>query len=372
VHGSPSSPRRDLDERVGLSPVILYAEVPSFYASVERALDPSLADRPVIVGGDPRRRGLVQDATEDALLAGVAPGMTMEEALQRCPRARAIRTYMPRYREAARRVRACLRRRVERFETEGLSGAYLDLSDLEEPAQAFAESLRHSVEEELRLPLRAGIAPNKLLARLAAEEAGAGTLEIKLGAEAQFLNALPVARLPGVGRHTEERLAQLGVRHVGDLAAIDTMILAEVVGHRRGLELHALARGQGDSRVKGERYPGSLSQEVTLGGSETDLMLLGDRLDRLANGLEGALRLQGIAARRLVLKLRYADFETTTRSRTLSHSVSTAAEIAAVAKGLLDRTQAGVRPIRLLGIGLSAFSRARKDDRQLELFPRRS
>jgi len=372
VHGSPSSPHRTRNEGCGLSPVILFAEVPSFYASVERALDPSLADRPVIVGGDPRRRGLVQDATDDALAAGVIPGMTMEEALQRCPRARAIRTHMPRYREVARHVRACLRRRVERFETEGLSGAYLDVSELEEPAQVFAESLRRSVGAELRLPLRAGIGPNKLLARLAAEVAGTGTLEIRLGAEAEFLNALPVARLPGIGRHTEERLAQLGVRHVGELAAIDAAILAQALGHRRGLELHALARGQGDSRVRGERYPGSLSQEATLSGAETDLMVLGEQLDRLAHGLEGALRLQGIAARRVVLKLRYADLETTTRSRTLAHSVSTAGEIAAVARGLLDRTQAGVRPVRLLGIGLSVFSRARKDDRQLDLFARRS
>jgi len=354
-----------------VSPVILFAEVPSFYSSVERALDPSLAERPVIVGGDPRRRGLVQDATEDALAAGVVPGMTMEEALQRCPRARAIRTAMPRYREVARRVRACLRRRVERLEIEGLSGAYLDLSELDEPAQTFAESLRQAVGTELRLPLRAGIGPNKLLARLAAEAAGAGTLEIKLGGEAEFLNALPVARLPGVGHHTEERLAQLGVRRVGELAAIDPAILAEAVGYRRGLELQSLARGQGESQVRGERYPGSLSQEATLTGTETDLTLLGEQLERLAQSLEGALRLQGIAARRVVLKLRYADLETTTRRRTLAHSISTAGEIAAAARGLLERTQAGVRPVRLLGIGLSVFGRARKDDRQLELFPRR-
>jgi DNA polymerase-4 len=326
----------------------------------------------VIVGGDPRRRGLVQDATADAMANGVLPGMTMEEALQRCPRARAIRTHMPRYREAAQRVRACLRRRVERFEADGLSGAYLDISDLDEPAQALAESLQRAVGAELRLPLRMGIASNKLLARLAAEAEVAGALEIKPGAEAEFLNGLPVARLPGVGRHTEERLAQLGVRQVGELAAIDPAILGEAIGHRRGLELHALAHGQGDSRVRGDRYPGSLSQEATLGGAETDLMVLTEQLDRLAHGLEGALRLQGIAARRVVLKLRYADSQTTTRSRTLSHSVSTAAEIALVARGLLERTRAGDRPVRLVGIGLSAFSRARKDDRQLDLFPRRS
>jgi DNA polymerase-4 len=220
--------------------------------------------------------------------------------------------------------------------------------------------------------LRAGIAANKLLARLAADAAGTGTLEIKLGAEAQFLSSLPVARLPGIGRHTEERLAQLGVRQVGELAALDAAVLSEALGHRRSLELQALAHGQGDSRVRGERYPGSLSQEVTLGGAETDLSVLGENLDRLAQGLEGALRLQGIATRRVVLKLRYADSETTTRSRTLAHSISTAGEIALMARGLLERTQAGVRPVRLLGIGLSAFGRVRKDDRQLELFPRRS
>jgi len=355
-----------------VSPVILYAEVPCFYAAVERALDPSLADRPVIVGGDPRRRGVVQDATEDARALGVAPGMTMQEALQRCPRARALRTHMPRYRETARRVRALLLRRIDRLEAEGLHGAYLDVGEAGEPARAVALGLHALVQAELALPLRIGLASNKLVARLAAEDAGeAGVREVAAGDEAGFLAPLPVSRLPGVGRHTEERLAQLGVRRIGELAALGRGPLEAALGNR-GLELLGLARGQGESRVRGERFPGSLSQEATLDGEETDLAALAEQLERLARSLEAALQLHGIAARRVVLKVRYADFETTTRSTTVAHAVAAAAELAAVAQGLLARTQAGLRPVRLLGIGLAAFTRVRRDDRQLELFPRPS
>lgn len=349
---------------------VLYAEVPCFYAEVERALDPALAERPVIVGGDPRGRGVVAEATADARAAGVALGMTMQEALQRCPRARALRTNMARYREASQRLRACLRRVAGRLEPDGLAAAYLDAGGLAEAADATAERLCAAVRQEMRLPLRIGIASNKLLARLAAEEAGpGGTRELRPGEEERFLHALPVSRLPGVGPQTETRLRELGARTVGELAALGRGVLEAALGNR-GLELLALARGHGSAEIRAGRFPGSLSQETTLETPETDLAVLGGRLVDLARKLEGTLRLEGLAARRVALKVRYLDGETVTRTETQPRGVADADALEAITGGLLRRTDAGRRPVRLLGIALAGFQPARPEDRQLELFPR--
>lgn len=352
-----------------MSRSVIYAEVPRFYAEIERAADASLAARPVIVGGDPRKRGLVQSATEDALAGGVALDMPVLEALERCPRARALRTDMRRYRDVSLRLQGCLRRVAGEIEPAGLGAAYLDGS---ERPEALAARLCEAVRSELALPLRVGISAVKFVARLAAEESGAaGLLRVAPGKEADFLAPLPVTRLPGVGPQAESRLAQVGVRSAGDVVALGSEALEAALGNR-GLEILALARGHGDGRVRGAKNPQSLSQESTLENDEVDLDALATRLRGLAQRLEGALRAQGLAAKRVTLKLRYGDLELTTRSRTLGSGLVAAAEIEAAALDLLSRTDAGSRPVRLVGIILASLVRARRDDRQLELFPARS
>jgi DNA polymerase-4 len=355
-----------------MSRVVLYAEVPCFYAAVERADDPALLERPVIVGGDPRRRGMVQEASFDARAAGVVPGMTVEEALQRCPRARALRTRMARYRELAQQLRAVLRRRIERLEAEGLGAAYLDPSGLGEAPAQLADDLRRAVESGLRLPLRVGIASNKLVARLAAEEAGErGSREVTVGDEAAFLGPLPVTRLPGVGPSTAAKLAELGAKSVVELVALGREPLERALGNR-GLELLTLARGVAPAEVRGARAPQSLSLEETLDAPQLDPAALRRQLAELAGRLEAMLRVHGLAARRMTLKTRYDDGETVTRSQTLVHGLSAAADLEAAGAELLGRTEAGRRPVRLLGMALAQLQRGRRDDRQLDLFSRRA
>lgn len=355
-----------------MSRALLYAQVPGFYAEVERAADPALRERPVLVGGDPRKGGRVQAATPDARAAGVAPGMPVLEALQRCPSARPIRTRMAFYREAGLRLRACLRRVCERLEPEGLEAAFLDPADAALPPHRLAERLREQVGRELGLPLRIGIAPVKFAARLAAEEAGEdGILEVGEGALADFLAALPVARLPGVGRNAEAALARLGVRRVGELLGLGREQLEAVLGNR-GVELLALAQGRGEARIRAARLPGSLSKDATLPGDETSLEALRACLQGLAEQLEAHLRLDGLAARRITLKVRYADGERVMRSQTGPHASASAGDLAAAAEDLLARTQAGARPVRGLGLTVASLVRARRDDRQLELFSRSS
>jgi DNA polymerase-4 len=349
---------------------IVFVEVPAFYAAVERAADPALRDRPVVVGGDPRKRGQVQSASPDALAAGVEIGMAMLEALERCPRAKAVRTDMKRYREAAGLLRALLRRHTERIEPVGLDAAFLDPSSSIEEARELAGRLCHEIREELQLTARVGIACVKFLARVAAGRAEpGGVLEVPTGGEAAFLAPLPASVLPGVGPKTDAALRELGVEHLADLQRLTRAQLEQALGNH-GLRILELASGEDPQPVRAAPAPRTLSQEHTFEVEQLDLGVFAECLQRLASGLETALRRQGLGARRVAVKVRYADHETATRSQTLPHAVRGAAEIFEVAERLLERTQAGIRSARGLGISLAGLGPSSDDERQLDLFGR--
>ncbi len=355
-----------------MSRTVLFLEVPSFYTAVERAQDPGLENRPVIVGGDPRTSGRVQAASEEAAAAGVRPEMAMVEALRLCPRARVVRTDMALYRDVSRRLVACLRRVFPQLERLGLGAAYLDVSATRNPEE-LAEALRAGVEEELGLPLRVGIASGKFLARLAAQEVGwTGLRHIPPGEEAAFLHPLPVSRLEGVGQKTAAGLAELAVERIGDVVALGQDRLEQSFGVH-GLRIFALACAQDDDPVRASRHAQSLSKQRSFGSEPVvDRSVLGEGLQDLARQLEEELARQGLSAGRVVLQVRYADEGRQSPSQVLSRAVCSAPEVLAVAERLLDRTQAGRRPVRALGVQLAKLAPAAESDRQLDLFPPRT
>jgi DNA polymerase-4 len=347
--------------------VILFAEVPNFYAEVECLRDASLRGCPVIVGGDPRKRGLVQSANRDACAAGVAAGMTMQEALARCPAARAVKTDMKHYREVSGRLRGVLRAEVDAVEPVGLESAFLDVSLCPEDPESIGSRLVDRVREGLGLPLQVGIAAAKFLARIAAEEAPpSGSFRIEAGAEAAFLATLPADRLPGVGPKTLATLSRLGVSTVGELAALERPVLERELGNH-GLRILERAMGREDSTVRGHRHPHSLSREQTFRTPETDLGEMWGCLQRLSQLLGEALAEQGLCCRRVGIKVRFDDQQTTTRSRTLQTPVGAVADIYAVTVSLLERTQAGARGVRLLGVSVGGLTTS-PEERQLDLF----
>ena len=348
---------------------VLFAEVPCFYVAVERSDDPTLIGRPVIVGGNPRKRGLVQGASPEALAAGVILDQPVLEALQCCPEARALRTNMRRYREVSRQLQACLRRGFARLESFGLGAAYFDLTGSGDEPVAIAERLELLVYGELGLVVRAGISSGKLQARMAAEEVGwAGCLRVEPGQEADFLGPLPVTRLEGVGEKTAASLAELGVTRIGQLLEIGQERLQELLG-THGVRIHAQALGVDDRPVRGAAHPQSISREVTL-EAIVDQSVLSSRLEDLAQRLEAELRSQGLSTARIALKARFSDRLTTSRSQTLASPIAAAAAIHEVVLRLLARTQAGERPVRGLGIQLARLQRDTEVDRQLDLFQR--
>ena len=277
---------------------------------------------------------------------------------------------MPRYRDASRRLFACLRRDSERLEPDGLSAAYVDASAFAADAERIADAWLARVRDELGLPLRVGIARSKLVARLAAEEAGEGVRRIASGAEAAFLRPLAVTRLEGVGQKTASTLEEHGVRTIGEVAALGRERLETLFG-THGLRIHAAATGADDPPVRAASHPQSLSREATLSGEPFDREGLMDHLQQIARQLEAELLVQSLSARRVTLKIRYADQTTTTRSQALSNALFGAAEIHAVALHLLGRAQASVRPIRGLGIQLGRLAARADAERQLALFPPR-
>jgi DNA polymerase-4 len=352
-----------------LSRAILFAEVPCFYAAVERSDDPALAERPIIIGGDPRKRGLVQAASPEAIAAGVTLDQPVLDALKLCPEARALRTNMHRYREVSRRLFVCLRSGFDRLEPFGLGAAYFDVTGTADSPEDIAAGLESIAADELGLPLRVGIASGKFLARLAAEEAGwSGFHRVEIGRETEFLDSFPVTRLEGVGEKTASTLAELGVFRIGQLTQIDRKSLQDALG-THGLRIHAYAAGQDDRPVRAASHSETLSREATVEES-LDLGALSSQLEELAQRLEVELRSQGLSAARVALKVRFADRATTTRSRTLDAPIASTSEIHQIAAQLLARTQAGSRPARGLGIQLGRLQRDTDTDRQLDLFPR--
>ncbi len=347
--------------------MILFAEVPNFYAEIECLRDPSLRGFPVVVGGDPQKRGLVLSASRDACAAGVEPGMAMREALVRCPQARPVKTDMTHYREVSGRLRVCLRAEVSAVEPVSLEAAFLDASLANEDPESIGERLIESVRSALGLSLRVGIASAKLLARLAAQEALPGeSFRVATGCETEFLAPLPVGRLPGVGPKTRETLSRLGASTVADLLDVDRSLLERELGNH-GLHVLELASGGGDSTVRGHRHPHSLSREQTFRHPELDLGEMESCLRHLCGLLGDGLQEQGLAGRRVTVKVRFDDQQTTTRSRTLATPIATAADIYPVTVTLLERTQAGARGVRLLGVSVAGLG-SRPEDRQLELF----
>lgn len=347
---------------------ILYAEVPGFYAAIERRRLAQPEERPIVVGGDPRKRGRVQSASPDATERGVATGMPMLEALELCPEARRVPTDMAHYRSVSSALRASLRREVEAIEPEGLGGAFLDLRPSSEPTRVLAERVFARVETETGLRLAIGGGPTKGVARLAAESIAAGEIRIVAPDEVNdFLDPLPVGRLPGVGPRTAATLAELGAETIGALRGLPVEAVESALGNH-GLEILSRAGGEDRDGVKSSKHPASLSRETAL----EQPVAPGPELDRalveLARALEANLARHDLRAGRIALRLRLEDGRDRTRSATVESGLQAAAEIGVEARVLLERFQLGDVRMRGLRLTLAGLSPSGARDRQLDLF----
>jgi DNA polymerase-4 len=334
------------------STTILHVDLDAFYASVEQLHDPALRGRPVIVGGlGPR--GVVAAASYEARRYGVHSAMPMARARRACPDGVFVSPRFDAYGQASRAVMDILRSFTPLVEPIASDEAFLDVSGaarLHGSGPECAVAIRDRVRAETGLTASIGVATTKLLAKLASDSAKPdGLLVVEPGTELDFLHPLPIRRLWGVGPATERRLAVLGVRTVGDLAAVPERTLVATLGEANGRHLHALAWNRDSRPVEPGREVKSIGCEETFPVDLTDRDRLGTEVVQLADRVGRRLRAASRAGRTVQLKVRYSGFRTITRSRTMPEPTDLAVDITRVARDLLDGVDVG-DGIRLLGV----------------------
>jgi len=338
---------------------IIHVDMDAFYASVEQRDAPELRGRPVIVGGTPNSRGVVAACSYEARAFGVHSAMPASQAERLCPHGVFLRPRMARYVEVSRQLRDIFRSVTDMVEPLCLDEAYLDVTDnrLDEPlAGKIARHLKREIWQRTGLVASAGVGPSKLVAKIASDLDKPDGFRVVPPEEVErFLAPLPVTRLWGVGPATAERLSALSIKTVADVRRVDPSVLERSLG-KYGLFLARLSVGDDDRPVVSRRKPKSRGSETTFAHDISDPAELLDVLQRLADDVWTDLSSLELKARSVTLKVRYGDFTTVTRSRSRSTPLASGEELLGVARDLmLHSTEAGERPVRLLGVSTGSF-----------------
>ena len=336
---------------------ILHVDMDAFYASVELITRPELRGKPVIVGGG--GRGVVLSATYEARAIGVHSAMPMSRARRIAPDAIVIEPSHHRYAEVSAGVMALFHSITPLVEPLSLDEAFLDVSGATRrlgSSTSIAELIRARVYDEQRITCSVGVAPTKFVAKLASTQAKPdGLLVVPADAVVAFLHPLPVAALWGVGERTEERLVSLGLRTVGDIAhtPVDTLIRA--LGQASGQRLYDLAWGRDDRDVVPDAAETSIGNEETFSRDVDDPEVIHREIMRLSQKVAARVRAHEVFGRTVVLKVRFADFTTITRSRTLPEPTDVGQEVYTVARELFDALGLQRARIRLVGVRLEGL-----------------
>jgi DNA polymerase IV len=344
--------------------LVAHVDMDAFYVSVELQRRPELKGRPVVVAGS-GPRAVVTTASYEARRFGVFSATPAERARRLCPQAVFIPPDFDHYRARSREVMAVLRDHVERVEVVGLDEAYLDLSEFDRP-RAAARRVKAAIDERTGLGCSIGIGPNKLVAKVASDaEKPNGFVELTAEqARGRFAGARP-GLVPGIGPKTAERLERHGIATLGALAAVPDQRLTEWFGPRLGPYLGSLARFDDERAIETIRLAKSESRETTFDRDLRGLHQLEPELRRLTEQLCATLESQDACGRTIGIKVRYADFSTVTRARSLPAAVNDLDTVWRVAVDLLRRLDPP-QPVRLVGVRVAGLdeqaSPAPRDD----------
>lgn len=334
------------------SRTIIHIDMDAFFASVELKRRPEFKGRPVIVGGDgdPTKRGVVSAASYEARRFGVRSGMPLRTAYKRCPQAVFLPVDFEAYGRESERFMAILRGYTPLVESFGLDEAFMDVSDCPIPPLDIAREIKRRIREELGLTASIGIAPNKLLAKMASDmNKPNGFTAIKEKDIEKTLYGLPVRRLWGVGEKTERRLNELGIKTIGELARVPVQHLIRNFGDAFGRMLYEHSHGIDESPVVPFYEPNSMSREVTYQEDTRDLYLVKETLFELTKDVVNRLKDEGYKARTVTLKIRYSDFHTITRAKTMDKPTDSFNDIWAIALEILNKVNME-KKVRLVGV----------------------
>jgi len=345
------------------SPTIFHVDMDAFFVSVEELFDPSLIGKPVVVGGPRDARGVVAAASYAARKFGVHSAMPLRTAAKLCPQAIFVEGHPDRYRECSSAVRRVLNSFSPLVEMASIDEAYMDMTGtarLHGPPIKAANALHERVKKDTHLNCSIGIGASRLVAKVASAKAKPhGILWVIPGQEAKFLAPLDVRDIPGVGKVTEKNLHDLGIRQVGDLARFDEAFLQEHFG-KWGLALAGKARGEDaggwfDTAIGEDTGPKSISHEHTYNEDTADRAQIESTLMRLCEMVARRLRESDLHARTMQLKLRYKDFTTITRARTIDHATQLDGEIYEAVHALFLANWKRGQQVRLLGVHAAHF-----------------
>jgi DNA polymerase IV len=345
------------DEReIPLHSCILHVDMDAFFVSVELLERPELRGKPVVVGGRPDQRGVVSAASYEARKFGIQSAMPLRTAARLCPHAIFLDGHHAKYSEWSDRIATILAKFSPIVEMVSVDEAYLDLAGTERlngPPIAAADKLLRTITKTTGLPCSAGLAPTRLVAKVASDQAKPrGLIWVPPGSEARFLAPLPIRKIPGIGEVTERALRSMNIETVEQLAAHELEKLEKIFG-QWGTALYRKARGGDSYEFLIDAEPKSISHNHTFGEDTADVAEMESMLSHLSQKACKRLREANLSARTLTLTIRYAGFDTYTRSKTLHDPAHLDTDIFAVFLGLFREHRNPNRKVRLLGAALS-------------------
>lgn len=343
---------------------IIHFDMDAFYAAVEIRHRPDLAGKPLVIGGSPQSRGVVCTASYEARRFGVRSAMACSQAARLCPEAIFLPPDFAKYKEASREIHEVFRRYTAAIEPLSLDEAYLDVTD--NPAGlyaiAIAKQIQDAIREELHLSGSAGVAPNKLVAKIASDVHKPQGITVVLPQQVRrFMEQLPLRRIHGIGPASEKRLAELGLHLCRDVWSWSRDRLDAELGSM-GSWLYDRSRGLDQRMVEPHRERKSLGREETFASDKLGLAELLSPLASMSLEVAAALSSRGLKGRTVSLKVKYADFTLSTRSLSLHEATDSAEQILAVARELLEMTEVQERKVRLLGVSLSNLKARQEGD----------
>jgi len=335
---------------------IIHIDMDAFFASIEQLLNPSLKGKPVVVGGNgnPRSRGVVSTASYEARKYGVSSAMPLKKAYELCPNCIFLPVRMNVYREFSEKIKEILKSYTQKVEMFSLDEAFVDLSGFKNPIKT-AKEIKRRIKKETGLSLSIGVAPNKLLAKIASDfNKPDGFTVVTEKNKEKFLENLPVRKLWGVGKKTEERLKALGVERIKDLKRLSLQELIKRFGNAWGYMLYRHARGIDDTPVAPFRERKSISREVTFQYDIKNRTKIEKIIKEIAEDLGKWLEEKNLRIRTITLKIRFKDFKTLTKSCTFDKPINKKEEVVNGSILILKNVKIE-KKVRLLGVRLSNF-----------------
>jgi DNA polymerase IV (archaeal DinB-like DNA polymerase) len=346
--------------------MIFHMDMDHFYTAIEQRENPEYAGKPVVVGADPKEgkgRGVVSTSNYEARKVGIKSGMPISRAWKLFPDAIYLPPNFPLYIKVSKEIMEIARRYADKFEQWGLDEAFLDVSTRVKSygeAEAYAKQLKGEIKMKEHLTCSVGVGPNKLIAKVASDYQKPNGLTLVKQDEAEaFLAPLPVRRLLWVGRKTETKLKKVGINTIGDLARCDPTLLSDAFG-AMGTQMHLMAHGIDRSEVEARTRVKSISHETTFEVDTNDAEAVLKALNALTADVSKEVAAQKLFFKTVTVKIRYENFETHTRSKTLPFITNRQQDLEKTARQLLNDYLKRGRKIRLIGVRASRFVKGEK------------